>query len=206
MVKLVEYDADLLQQHRHNLDARNAPGVRESACGTVAKGARAGHEKGESKSRGEKKHLLSKIRHEQGSYESAMQEFEEGLERALGLYRQTRARAQTRSGAASPRATPAQQQARARPTGAPQPPPPSATSTAIVSFGKLRGQLAWPISGKLVSTYGKIKHPTFNTYTFNKGIGISAAPGSDFRVIEAGEVLFADWFKGYGNLDCRPWR
>ena len=52
----------------------------------------------------------------------------------------------------------------------------------------------------MISTYGKIKHPTFNTYTFNKGIGIGAAPGSEFRVIEAGQVLYANAFKGYGNL------
>jgi septal ring factor EnvC (AmiA/AmiB activator) len=67
-------------------------------------------------------------------------------------------------------------------------------------FAKLRGQLPWPIAGKLISTYGKIKHPTFNTYTFNKGIGIGAAPGSDFRVIETGQVLYADRLKGYGTL------
>jgi septal ring factor EnvC (AmiA/AmiB activator) len=51
-----------------------------------------------------------------------------------------------------------------------------------------------------VATYGKIKHPTFNTYTFNKGIGIGTPEGSDFRVIDGGQVLYADWFKGYGNL------
>jgi septal ring factor EnvC (AmiA/AmiB activator) len=52
----------------------------------------------------------------------------------------------------------------------------------------------------LVSSYGKVKHPSFNTYTFNKGIGIGASPGSEFRAVETGQVLYAAWFKGYGNL------
>jgi septal ring factor EnvC (AmiA/AmiB activator) len=93
-----------------------------------------------------------------------------------------------------------QQAARSTPTRGTPTPPPQRFLTDDSKFAKLRGQLGWPISGRLVSTYGKIKHPTFNTYTFNKGIGIGASPGSDFRVIEAGQVLYADWLKGYGTL------
>ena len=68
---------------------------------------------------------------------------------------------------------------------------------AIASLPNSEGNSPGPSREQLVSTYGKIKHPTFNTYTFNKGIGIGASPGSEFRVIEAGQVLYADRFKGY---------
>ncbi|MBI3326633.1 MAG: peptidoglycan DD-metalloendopeptidase family protein, partial [Nitrospinae bacterium] len=84
----------------------------------------------------------------------------------------------------------------------PQAPPPVEQRDAAAKgvFARLRGKLSWPLDGKLIVSYGKTKHPVFHTYTFNKGIGISAPHGSDFRVVEAGEVLHADWFKGYGNL------
>ena len=130
-----------------------------------------------------------------------MQELEESSKRLMALItklERERKRALAQQAQAERRR---QQQARAPPRPVErQPLPPSATIDGDSKFAKLRGQLTWPISGTLVSTYGKIKHPTFNTYTFNKGIGIGASPGSEFRVIEAGQVLYADRFKGYGNL------
>jgi murein hydrolase activator len=201
--KLVEYDADLLQQHRSNLEAleRTRRSVKARADQLQKARAQVTANQGEIEQEQSKKNqLLTKIHDEQGAYESAMQELEESSKRLMALIaklERERKRALAQQAQAERRR---QQQARATPPpGAPSPPV-ERYFNGDGKFAKLRGQLAWPIAGRLVSSFGKIKHPTFNTYTFNKGISISASPGTDFRVIEAGQVLYADRFKGYGTL------
>jgi murein hydrolase activator len=202
-VRLVEYDADLLQQHRHNLDAlertRRAVKGRADQIQRARVQVTAKQEEIEQE-QSKKNQLLAKIRDEQGAYEGAMQDLEESSKRLTALItklERERKRLLAQQAQAERRR---QQQQRATPTRGTPLPRAERYLDDTSKFAKLRGQLAWPIAGKLVSTYGKIKHPTFNTYTFNKGIGIGAPPGSDFRVIEAGQVLYADWLKGYGTL------
>jgi septal ring factor EnvC (AmiA/AmiB activator) len=207
-VKLVEHDADLLQQHRDNLDALERTRRSVKARSEQFQKARvqvATKQQEIEQERLKKNQLLTKIREEQGTYEGAMQELEESSKRLLALINKLeQQRKQALAREARERRLRQQQQRQQQERGTPTPntpaPPVERYFDGDSRFAKLRGQLAWPISGTLVSSYGKIKHPTFNTYTFNKGIGISASPGSDFRVIEAGQVLYADWFKGYGNL------
>ncbi|MBI3812877.1 MAG: peptidoglycan DD-metalloendopeptidase family protein [Nitrospinae bacterium] len=67
-------------------------------------------------------------------------------------------------------------------------------------FAVLKGSLPWPISGNIVSTFGKIKEPRFNTYLFNNGIEIGSSSGANVKAIHSGDIIFADWFKGYGKL------
>jgi septal ring factor EnvC (AmiA/AmiB activator) len=202
-VKLVEYDADLVQQHRANLDAlartRLAVKTREDQLQKARLQVAAKQEEIE-KERLKKNQFLTKIRADQGTYESAMQDLEEASKRLLALIARLEQQRKRALAQEARQRRQREQRARATPTPATPAPPPERYFDGGSKFATLRGQLAWPISGTLVSTYGKIKHPTFNTYTFNKGIGISAAPGSEFRVIEAGQVVYADWFKGYGNL------
>jgi septal ring factor EnvC (AmiA/AmiB activator) len=67
-------------------------------------------------------------------------------------------------------------------------------------FGSQKGRMSLPVRGEIVETYGKHKHPDFNSYTFSKGLSISAGAGSDIKSIYDGSVIFADYFKGYGNM------
>ena len=67
-------------------------------------------------------------------------------------------------------------------------------------FASQKGRLSLPVRGEIIETYGKHKHPEFNSYTFSKGVSISAAAGSDIKAIYDGSVIFADYFKGYGNM------
>ncbi len=60
------------------------------------------------------------------------------------------------------------------------------------------GSFLWPAKGKVVSFFGRQKHPTFDTYVNKKGIEIKAREGSPIRSISAGKVVYADWLKGYG--------
>jgi septal ring factor EnvC (AmiA/AmiB activator) len=67
-------------------------------------------------------------------------------------------------------------------------------------FGSQRGKLSLPVSGEVVSRFGKHKHPEFNSYTFNNGITIASSMNADIKAVFDGEVIFADRFKGYGNM------
>ncbi len=60
------------------------------------------------------------------------------------------------------------------------------------------GSLVWPVEGKVVSYFGRQKHPTFDTFVNKKGIEIQAKEGSPIQSVSAGNVVYADWLKGYG--------
>jgi septal ring factor EnvC (AmiA/AmiB activator) len=72
---------------------------------------------------------------------------------------------------------------------------------AWVPLYERRGQLPWPLEGRIITAFGFEKHPDFNTVVMNKGVEI--APGKDKSLIlsiHAGKVVYADYFQGYGNL------
>lgn len=76
----------------------------------------------------------------------------------------------------------------------------SAGSTFQEDIRTVQGALGWPVSGKVIETFGKQVDPKFSTITFNNGLKIAAAAGTDVHAIFPGTVLFSQWFKGYGNL------
>ena len=61
-----------------------------------------------------------------------------------------------------------------------------------------KGSLLWPTEGKVVTFFGRQKHPTFDTYVNKKGIEIQTRGGTAIRTVSAGNVVYADWLKGYG--------
>ena len=67
-------------------------------------------------------------------------------------------------------------------------------------FAKLKGKLPFPVQGKIISRYGKKVDPKLNTIFFQKGIEIAAAEGNEIRAIYRGKILYAERFKGYGNI------
>lgn len=71
---------------------------------------------------------------------------------------------------------------------------------AAKGFGTLRGKLAFPVEGRILSTFGKNENRKFNTFTVQKGIEIGASLGAEVRAVYNGRVLYADWFKGYGKI------
>lgn len=52
----------------------------------------------------------------------------------------------------------------------------------------------WPVRGKITSKFGP------RSETFHDGIDIQAPEGSPIRAIEAGEVIYSDKLRGYGNI------
>lgn len=67
-------------------------------------------------------------------------------------------------------------------------------------FGSLRGRLSLPAKGEITEQFGRHKHPEFDSYTVNNGITIAASAGADIHAVYDGKVIFADYFKGYGNM------
>ncbi|MGM0418921.1 MAG: peptidoglycan DD-metalloendopeptidase family protein [Thermodesulfobacteriota bacterium] len=66
------------------------------------------------------------------------------------------------------------------------------------SFKSHKGLLNIPVKGKIVSGFGA--KASNNGYAYKSGIGIKADIGEPVRSVFPGEVVFSEWFKGYGNM------
>ncbi|NOR14607.1 MAG: peptidoglycan DD-metalloendopeptidase family protein, partial [Candidatus Aminicenantes bacterium] len=62
------------------------------------------------------------------------------------------------------------------------------------------GKLNWPILGRVVTRFGVIRQPPYNTRIKSNGIEISPSDNMIVKNIHPGMVKFADYFEGYGNL------
>ena len=63
-----------------------------------------------------------------------------------------------------------------------------------------RGDLDWPLDGRVVASFGQQRDQRSNTAIDSNGIRIAAAPGAPVRAIHEGTVVFAEPFTGFGNL------
>jgi septal ring factor EnvC (AmiA/AmiB activator) len=64
------------------------------------------------------------------------------------------------------------------------------------SFASLRGRLAWPLQGKVVSGFGA----SDESGRRSSGLLVAAKAGSAVHAVSHGRVAFADWLRGYGLL------
>ncbi len=67
-------------------------------------------------------------------------------------------------------------------------------------FGGRKRQLSLPARGEIVQRFGRHKHPEFNSYTFSNGLAIASPAGADIHAVDGGTVIYANYFKGYGNM------
>ncbi len=67
-------------------------------------------------------------------------------------------------------------------------------------LGAQKGRLSLPVKGNITAQFGRHKHPQFNSYTVNNGISINAPTGTQIHAVYDGQIIFADYFKGYGNM------
>lgn len=73
-------------------------------------------------------------------------------------------------------------------------------SPSLASFSSLKGLLKMPVQGKVINFFGPQKNSRFNVTVFRSGIDIRADSGATIQAVYAGRIVYADWFKGYGNL------
>ena len=69
-----------------------------------------------------------------------------------------------------------------------------------IAFSAHKGLLIRPVIGKIVSLFGPYKNQKYNITNFRSGIDIKADKGEPIRSVFRGKVLYASWFKGYGNM------
>ncbi|MGD9017593.1 MAG: peptidoglycan DD-metalloendopeptidase family protein, partial [Desulfobacterales bacterium] len=68
------------------------------------------------------------------------------------------------------------------------------------AFVSLKGLLEMPVRGKVINFYGPYRNARYNVTNFRSGIDIRTDRGEPIRAVAPGTILFADWFKGYGNM------
>lgn len=64
-------------------------------------------------------------------------------------------------------------------------------------FASLKGHLNLPVRGELVSRFGSPRSGENITW---KGLFIRSPNGKAVKAIASGRIVFADWFRGFGNL------
>lgn len=72
---------------------------------------------------------------------------------------------------------------------------PLLTESASLPFHQLKGKLPWPVKGNLIRSFGSSR----SGGKWN-GVLIKAKEGKKIQAIAQGQVIFSDWFKGYGLL------
>jgi septal ring factor EnvC (AmiA/AmiB activator) len=68
------------------------------------------------------------------------------------------------------------------------------------NFSELKGLLNMPVKGKIISFFGSHRNKKLNIINFQSGIEIKADRGEPIHAVYDGRVLYARWFKGYGNM------
>jgi septal ring factor EnvC (AmiA/AmiB activator) len=131
---------------------------------------------------------LGKVRQDRKSYESSLKELQANASRLQAML--TRLEALSRRKLSSRHEKPG---SRLKPL-ADLPPVPDR------GFASQKGRMTLPVRGEIIESYGKHKHAEFNSYTFSKGLSVSALSGSEIKAIYEGTVIFSDYFKGFGNM------
>jgi septal ring factor EnvC (AmiA/AmiB activator) len=123
------------------------------------------------KEKRKKDQLLASIRDEKSTYEKTIQELEDSAAKLKGLITELEAKHRARQ-----------------------------EQEPAAGFPLQRGHLDWPTNGRVLTFFGRQKHPKFDVYVYRKGIEIQAGQGSPIRSVYGGSVVYADWFRGYGLL------
>ena len=64
----------------------------------------------------------------------------------------------------------------------------------LVGLGQDKGKLIWPLSGSLLQRFGDNRQGGMSS----RGIIIQSSEGTAVKSIADGQVIYADWLKGYG--------
>jgi septal ring factor EnvC (AmiA/AmiB activator) len=134
-----------------------------------------------------KAHYLTKVREDRKGYETSLKVLQANAAKLQTML--DRLEAQSRRKAAQRRDPAAQRK-----------PLPELPPVPDRGFASQKGRMRMPVKGAIIETFGKHKHPDFNSFTFSKGLVIAAPIGTEIRSIYEGTVIFADYFKGYGNM------
>ena len=66
-------------------------------------------------------------------------------------------------------------------------------------FASHKGNLIWPVVGKVSAKFGRRRHPQLKTITQNSGIDITAKEGVEVVSVLRGRITSITWIRGFGN-------
>jgi septal ring factor EnvC (AmiA/AmiB activator) len=66
----------------------------------------------------------------------------------------------------------------------------------VTAFGRARGQLSWPVAGKITAQFGAKRASGVSW----EGVVIATERGAPVTTVAAGRVVYADWLPGLGLL------
>lgn len=178
---VAEQDRRVMRDYREaltSLSQRQAEiGERKSELARRRKDTRA-RQNELTRQRRKKSNLLSSVRREKKLSRQVLEELEESSRDLWALIKkEEEARRRAKRAAAQRRGAPA---------------------AAVPSLG--RGRLPWPANGKVITHFGRQRHPKFGTVIYSSGIEIAVREGVPVKAVGTGSVAFADWYKGYGRL------
>lgn len=129
----------------------------------------------------ERESLLLSVQKERRSYEKMIKELQENSNRMLKIIQESEKREYSRK---KKKETESDGLSKQNDSG----------------FFSLKGKLPWPVNGTVVIPYGTQVDPVFNLPVFRSGIHIKTTPNTNVKAVYEGKVVFADDFKGYGQL------
>jgi septal ring factor EnvC (AmiA/AmiB activator) len=74
------------------------------------------------------------------------------------------------------------------------------SGAGALPIAPFRGSLDWPISGRILSRFGRSRADRFGTTIVRNGIEIAADEGALVRAVHGGTVAYAAPFTGFGTL------
>ena len=69
-----------------------------------------------------------------------------------------------------------------------------------LSFVDKKGHMLFPVNGKIINRFGRVRDKRFQSYIINNGLNLKVEKGTKVHPIAQGAVLFAGSLEGYGNL------
>ncbi len=171
--RIVRKDRELLTTYRQRVDELEASLQKLATLRLEQEQVVAAAQKDQETLKGAaqlKKRLLSKVQQDKGQIASELAELKERAARLSGLVKKLES-VKTREYTEKPSL-----------------------------FSAQKGRLPWPIKGKVKVGFGTGRHAELGTLYESHGIEISTSKDQPVAAVWQGKVVFAKWFKGYGNL------
>jgi len=191
MKSILENDKRIFDDYNQKIDQLKRLKIDLESDSVKKERIKAGIEKKKREIEGDKSKkaaYLGKVRQDRTSYEASLKELQKNASRLQAMVERLEALSRRR-------ATSLHEKPGVRRKSVSELPP-----IPDRGFASQKGRMSLPVRGEIVESYGKHKHPEFNSFTFSKGLSISATSGADIKAIYEGTVIFADYFKGFGNM------
>jgi septal ring factor EnvC (AmiA/AmiB activator) len=111
-----------------------------------------------------------------------------------------RARQQAAREAAARRSARAQEAPKGQERESAPPPTTAFGPPSSANFAQLKGKLSLPVQGAVTARFGSPRRGDGGAGPTWKGVFVKAPAGAPVRAVGDGQVVFADWLRGFGNL------